>query len=314
MLPHPGDILLIAFSPDAKTLLTICLNQIRLWEVATRKLLAGPFTTEAGYTLEYVGGAVFSPDGRWLLIGGGKNEARLWDATTGKPVGPMLPHSSSVRSLAFSPDGQWIVTAGDKTAQVWDAATGKPVGEPIIHRGTIARVAFDPNSRLVLTNCLDGTAQRLDLATHKAAGRGFQSPGRVDGDSRFSPDGRTILMVQGDGRTRFGDTVTGRLLGGPVQHNGAMRMVAFAPDGSSVLLRDPGERTLRLWEVPRPLEGELERIVCWTEVITGMELDAEGAAHVLEAASWHDRRHRLDEMRSARWGHPPQSRRWPAAP
>ena len=47
---------------------------------------------------------------------------------------------------------------------------------------------------------------------------------------------------------------------------------------------------LRLWEVPAPLEGNGERITCWTEIITGMELDVEGMVHVLDAGIWHERR------------------------
>ena len=109
-------------------------------------------------------------------------------------------------------------------------------------------------------------------------------------------------MVQGDGQTRLGDAVTGRPLGAPVQHSGPMQLMALAPDGRSVLLRDPGERTLCLWGVPVPIEGEVERIVRWTEVITGMELDAEGVVHVLDAATWHERRQRLDQL-----GGPPES-------
>jgi hypothetical protein len=75
-----------------------------------------------------------------------------------------------------------------------------------------------------------------------------------------------------------------------------MRLVAFAPNSRSVVLRDLDERTLRLWEVPAPLEGEVERILCWTEVITGVEMDTDGVVHVLDAAAWHERRRRLDDL------------------
>jgi WD40 repeat protein len=47
--------------------------------------------------------------------------ARIWDAASGKPIGePLKGHEDFVRSAAFSPDGQRIVTASyDKTARVW---------------------------------------------------------------------------------------------------------------------------------------------------------------------------------------------------
>jgi WD40 repeat protein len=47
--------------------------------------------------------------------------ARVWDAATGKPLGPPLAHQEKVVSAAFSPDGTRVVTAsGDQTARVWE--------------------------------------------------------------------------------------------------------------------------------------------------------------------------------------------------
>src|SRR5438876_9544144 len=69
---------------------------------------------------------------------------------------------------------------------------------------------------------------------------------------------------------------------------------------------DQGMDDVRLWEatpgklqgsvVPAPVEGEAERIVLWTQVITGMKLDDDGAVRVLDAPTWRQRRQRLEEM------------------
>jgi WD40 repeat protein len=55
---------------------------------------------------------------------------RLWDATTGKPIGkPLTEHKFPVTSVSFSPDGKLIVSGGtDRTIRLWDAATGKAIG------------------------------------------------------------------------------------------------------------------------------------------------------------------------------------------
>jgi WD40 repeat protein len=54
---------------------------------------------------------------------------RLWDAATGKPIGPPLQgHTNDVNSVAFSPDGRRLVSgSGDNTLRLWDAATGQPI-------------------------------------------------------------------------------------------------------------------------------------------------------------------------------------------
>ena len=74
-----------------------------------------------------------------------------------------------------------------------------------------------------------------------------------------------------------------------------MRAVAFSPDGSSVVVS--GEGATRFWPVPhRALQGHEQRIAVWTQVITGMELDDGDVARVLDGATWHQRRRRLDEL------------------
>jgi WD40 repeat protein len=68
----------------------------------------------------------FSPDGRRIVSGSADNSLRLWDASSGKQLGPPLQgHTSLVSSVAFSPDGRRIVSgSGDNTLRLWDASGG----------------------------------------------------------------------------------------------------------------------------------------------------------------------------------------------
>jgi WD40 repeat protein len=79
--------------------------------------------------------AVYSPDGKTVLTWSGafgRGEARLWETTTGKPIGPPLQHQHVVSATAFSPDGKTVLTGSyDKTARLWETATGKPLGPPL---------------------------------------------------------------------------------------------------------------------------------------------------------------------------------------
>ena len=49
-------------------------------------------------------------------------------------------------------------------------------------------------------------------------------------------------------------------------------------------------------------QGDPERILLWTQVITGAELDEYGQVRILDANTWQQRRRRLQEL-----GGPPQN-------
>ncbi|HJT77195.1 MAG TPA: protein kinase, partial [Gemmataceae bacterium] len=233
--------------------------------VSYRQLLAGH-----GLSLErrlyhegWVTAVAFSPDGRLALTGSasalekGRGEARLWEATTGKPVAT-LRHEGGVTAVAFSPDGRLALTGSeDKTARLWEAATGKPVGQPLRHEDWVDAVAFSPDSRLILvasTSDFDrkGAARLWSVLTGKCAAvlphdRGVHAVA-------FSPDGRLALTGSGnayEGEARLWEVATGKSIK-VLGHEDEVNAVAFSPDGhlaltgSGYVLGSKGEA--RLWE------------------------------------------------------------------
>ena len=108
----------------------------------------------------------FSPDGKTVITGSWDNTARLWDAATGRPLGPPLTHRGMVHAVAFSPDGKTVITGcRDNRARLWDAATGQPLGPPLTHQGGVEGVAFSPDGKTVITGSADNTARLWDVAT-----------------------------------------------------------------------------------------------------------------------------------------------------
>jgi WD40 repeat protein len=111
----------------------------------------------------------------------------------------------------------------------------------------------------------------------------------------FSPDAKTVATASSDGTARLWDAKTGKPLGAPMGHEGPVRSVTFHPAGKLVLTAS-WDGTARLWELPPPVQGKVKRIVLWTQVLTGMELDAGGIARVLDAPTWQARREQLREL------------------
>src|SRR5207249_2342241 len=88
---------------------------------------------DAGHAVNAV---AFSPGGRLLATGGYRSTqgasfgVKLWDVATGKKVrvfhGDNGGERPNVQTLAFSPDGKLLASAGtDGVVCVWDAAPGK---------------------------------------------------------------------------------------------------------------------------------------------------------------------------------------------
>ena len=87
----------------------------------------------------------------------------------GRELLTLKGHSGAIDSVAFSPDGQRIVTgSADHTAKVWDAASGRELLTLKGHSGHVLAVAFSPDGQRILTGSRDGTARVWEAAATRA--------------------------------------------------------------------------------------------------------------------------------------------------
>ena len=69
-------------------------------------------------------------------------------------------HGGAVRSLAVSPDGRRIVSAGvDKTLMLWNTLTGQAMLTLTGHTGQVTSLAFSADGGQIVSGGLDKTVR-----------------------------------------------------------------------------------------------------------------------------------------------------------
>ena len=91
----------LKFSKDSRFLLTHDPEAVKVWEVATGKLIATFRHEQAG-----ISDASFSPEGDFLITGGFDNSARIWQTATGAEVCRLIVFNNR-DWLIISPDGRF---------------------------------------------------------------------------------------------------------------------------------------------------------------------------------------------------------------
>jgi WD40 repeat protein/tetratricopeptide (TPR) repeat protein len=244
-MDHNTIIERVAFSPDGQRVATASAYGVGIWDFRTGHLL---------FPLLKGGMARFSPDGRLLLIVGGRG-GQLFDVATGMEVGEALKHVGSSTGV-FSPDARRVLTTGGDSAQVWDAATGKPVTDPISYyspgnapdfgQGEVRNVSvFSPDGSRFALACDNQMARVCDAVSGKdlVVLRHRGTVRRVC----FSPDGRWLATASHDSTAQVWDVATGAMISPPLRHKGGVMDVSFSADGRLVVTAST-DGTARVWD------------------------------------------------------------------
>ncbi len=153
-----------------------------------------------------------SPDGARIATAG--RDVLIWDL--GGALGAadlVLNTSSSVHSLAFSPDGTRLVTGSSAgQVQIWDLATGTAIATVVDpSRKQVGAVAFAPDGTRIATGSTNGTIRVRDGATgdsYLALAAGGPGDDAAPGVTSlaFSPDGARLLAGDAAGGVRIFET------------------------------------------------------------------------------------------------------------
>ncbi|HET6977697.1 MAG TPA: hypothetical protein VFI24_15305 [Pyrinomonadaceae bacterium] len=225
LVGHQSQVFRVAFNSAGDLIATADETTTRIW-------------TTNGQLLFILDGAApgFTPDGRSLVTMKRQN-ARVWDAVTGKLKFTLAGHERNISSVSFSNDGSKLATGSeDGTVKIWNAATGQATATLKVWRvkkipryRIISRALdipvwvyarFSPDGQTVLTTTYweKSPAKLWDVSTgllraelgHTTEVRYETKPAGVD-DARYSPDGKFVVTKSVDS-IKLWDTATERLI------------------------------------------------------------------------------------------------------
>ncbi|KAM4601645.1 PWP2 small subunit processome component isoform 2-T2 [Polymixia lowei] len=187
--------------------------------------------------------------GDWIGFGcSGMGQLLVWEWQSESYVFKQQGHFNNMASLAYSPDGQYIVTGGDD-GKVWNTNSGLCFVTFTEHTSSVTNVTFTSSGFVIVSASLDGTVRAYDLHRYRNF-RTFTSPRPVQFSSlAVDVSGELVSAGAQDSFEIFiWSMQSGRLLEILAGHEGPVSCLCFSPV-QGILASGSWDRTVRLWDM-----------------------------------------------------------------
>jgi WD40 repeat protein len=201
---HKGDLVSVAISADGKTIVSAdFMGDIKCWN-NQGQLLENSFKND-----DSISSIAISPNGQFVAIADMRG-IELWDRKSISKLdniwsNAFLDAPKSVYSVAFSPDGQYILSgSSDGTLRLWDIK-GDPIGEPLIgysprkinienFTNHVNTVAVSYNAQKIVSGHEDGTVRLWDTPGGLVSTKNLDLKGDFLRAIGISPDGNLLII------------------------------------------------------------------------------------------------------------------------
>ncbi|NQU20763.1 MAG: hypothetical protein HQ567_05720 [Candidatus Nealsonbacteria bacterium] len=253
-----GSVLAVDFSRDDMTVMASRRQTgpppesfVYLWETGSSAATSKINVTKSGNARR----AIFSPDGKLILLACDDGTIRLVDPDSQGEVGLLQSQDGPIRCVAISADGKRVLSGSESgVVRLWDVETRKEIKAMTGHTGPVNCVAFLPGGTRAVSGGADATIRvwEFDLGLQD---KDFTGHGDEVTCLDVSPNGRFVISGSGDADRsiriwRVSDALEVHRF---EQHQGAVRSVEYSADGArAVSCGDDG--FVRLWGLPNEFD------------------------------------------------------------
>ena len=157
-------------------------------------------------------------------------------------------HSSSVKSVNWSPDGKYLASGSlDETVKIWDAKNGRIIKTLRKHSDGVEYVIWSPDGKYLASGSLDNTVIIWDAKSGKELQTLEGHSDDVNSVS-WSPDGRYLASASKDKTIVIWNANSGEEIHTLYGHSDDVNSVSWSPDGK-YLASGSWDKTVIIWDV-----------------------------------------------------------------
>jgi WD40 repeat protein len=267
-LRHNGEIGLVAFAPDGKSLFSLGADQtFRRWDVEDGKELA---RFEKKGTMLYMSAQAAARLGGARMVGGGMLMVK------GGMVVDFYDGNGQAAPASHSADGKLLAVLDNRNcAVVLETATGKTYRKMDLREPQGHLLAMSLDGKLLAVTEFSGEdnyVRMWDLTTDKELPQLKLGRQRMVTKLQFSHDGKLLAGLSG-AQIRVWDVTTGKRIRLYEGHENQIMGIAFSHDGK-YLASAAADGSLRVWETES--EEEVKKLNRNDQAFTSVEFSPDG--------------------------------------